>query len=545
MRNRRPRSTARSAGYTLAETAICVCILGILMSSVMAGGTKFFEAHRKAETQRRIDLAANLLSAYAQTHYRLPCPADPNPSAEQAGRENCSAGAAGVLPWKELAIPQGLVFDAWGIPFAYSPSPALTANAVGSSATVGNACRSAAWYDAGGSNLNRAKAGFCCGGQQPEPVVQPDMIAAATAANAIEPASGDTVDQRRGPDSAAHYMEGFATPLLDADGPGVTLSAGTVSLILRAEQIFARAGNGSCAAPQSAISRPFACVPQNFRSGGGVATIKDADTGKMVSTPPLYGVDLALTGDQFQLRGALTNSSAASSYDDSLGFYVIHGDGSIGDVQMPVPSTKAWQSGDTAYFTAPADRDVIGIGFFVVPDGYSRMDGYRNADLKRLKFISGVFGRINAPASITDQEPPVLVSVDPSTGAEVTIRGAEGTVAYHLYGNLNPGHASRTLRPDSICRTGSEKVGPNGDFWCRRPTALTEVGVSPARPSLARIGFEDSGRIDCYESRDGQCRGASGKELISDGAGGYAASVGDNSYDDVAFTVAMTACPQK
>lgn len=536
-----------AAGYTLAEMALCIAILGILMSSFMASGTKFFEAHRKQESQRRLDLVANVLSEYAQTHYRLPCPADSAAPSEQAGRESCPTKGEGLLPWKELAIPRYFAADAWGRPIAYSPTSTLTVDtSKPAAAIVDNACRTSAWYDGAGNHLNRAKALFCCGGAPLNVEPAPYMVASASAAaaNAIEPAAGGTASSR-GSYSVPHYMNGAAAPLPDL--PALSMSAGGVVLSLSSDQLFARAGRGSCATPQASISRPYSCVPQNFHSGGGISSVPNKDTGKTIAVPPLYGVDLALAGDQFQLRGALTNSSAASAYDDSLGFYVIHGDGSIGDVQIPVPSTKAWVAGDTVYFTAAIDPDSIGIGFFIVPDGYTRMNGYKHADLQRLRFVTGVFGRPGDPASIADQAPPVLVSADPSTGAEVTVTGAEGISAYHLYSNLNPGRANRTLRADSICRTGNEKVGPNGDFWCRRPTALSEAGVNPAHPALARIGFEDGGPIDCYESRDGHCRGpsASGSGLIADGKGGYVARVGDNSYDDVAFTVAMTACPQK
>jgi hypothetical protein len=55
----------------------------------------------------------NVLSSYAQTHYRLPCPADPKASAAQAGHEEDKCTAAGttegILPWKELAMGVALL----------------------------------------------------------------------------------------------------------------------------------------------------------------------------------------------------------------------------------------------------------------------------------------------------------------------------------------------------------------------------------------------------------------------------------------------------
>src|SRR5271166_3834226 len=108
--------TRSSAGYTLAELAICLCIIGILTSGGIIGSSHYFRGEETAQTRRKIDFVMNVLSAYAQTHYRLPCPADPKASEAQAGREEdkCVSAetAEGIVPWKELAIPQEAVVDA-------------------------------------------------------------------------------------------------------------------------------------------------------------------------------------------------------------------------------------------------------------------------------------------------------------------------------------------------------------------------------------------------------------------------------------------------
>src|SRR4051794_3756145 len=122
----------RTRGYTLAEMVICLCIIGIIMSSAMTGAGRFFEGVKTTETRRQLDVVINLLSAYVQTHDRLPCPADPQAEPAQAGLEGnggkCRAAAVGILPWKELAVPQSLTIDAWGNAIGYSPAPALTAD---------------------------------------------------------------------------------------------------------------------------------------------------------------------------------------------------------------------------------------------------------------------------------------------------------------------------------------------------------------------------------------------------------------------------------
>jgi type II secretory pathway pseudopilin PulG len=81
-------TTSRSAGYTLAELAICLCIIGILMSGSLLGTSHFFKSEKTAQTRKNLDFVRNVLSTYAQTHYRLPCPADQK------------ADAACYAPWR-------------------------------------------------------------------------------------------------------------------------------------------------------------------------------------------------------------------------------------------------------------------------------------------------------------------------------------------------------------------------------------------------------------------------------------------------------------
>lgn len=561
-----------AAGYTLTELAICLCIIGILMSGSLFGTSQFFKGEKTTQTRQNIDLVLNVLSSYAQTHYRLPCPADPKADAAKAGHEEdkCTTAATteGFVPWKELAIPQDKVVDGWGHFIIYKPAPGLTVDTqsaalkdtTGTNALdVHNACRSALWYDADGNHLNRAKALFCCNAPSPgDNSVPTPQIADAASLNAIEPAAGGTPASAKDPAfngsfSIPRYMDGPASPLLLASVPAVTLTSigGSDKAIvysLRSDQLFARAGSGSCGTPPSAPVQSYSCHPQNFRADVTGKTVKDPATGLMLQIPPLYGINLALAGDKYQLRASLTKSSDTSLLDDSVGFYAIKNDGSIGNVQMLVSSVKNWPKGETDNFSVDFDENVMGIGLFVVPDGYRMTDGYKGIDLSHLKFVPGSSMVNQKNATITDQSPPLLVSVDPATGFEKPITGADGVSAYHLYGNLNPGKVSHTLRSEDICHMPGEKVGANHDITCARATALEQAGVDPAHPAFAQIGFEDSARINCYEYKDGSCHGLSSQaanNLIPDNEGGYIASVGDNTYDNVAFSIGLAACPQK
>jgi len=567
-------TTSRTAGYTLAELAICLCIIGILMSGSLLGTSQFFKSEKTAQTRQNIEFVMNVLSAYAQTHDRLPCPADPKASPAQAGHEEDKCTAAdkteGILPWKELAIPQDMVVDGWGRSIIYQPAPGLTVDTQSAAMKdtagttdldVHNACRSALWYDADGNHLNRAKALFCCNAPPPNSNrAGTDQVVDAASLNAIEPAAGgsnpaSTKDPAmNGSFSIPRYMDGPESPLLQASVPAVTLTSqggsGEHAIVysLRSDQLFARAGSGSCGYPPAAVVQSYSCHPQNFRSDVTGMTVKDPVTGLMLQVPPLYGINLALAGNKYQLRASLTKSSDNSLLDDSVGFYTIGNNGSIGNVQMLVPSVKAWPKGETNNFSVNFDDNVMGIGLFVVPDGYRMTNGYKGIDLSHLKFVSSSMVVSQKNAMITDQSPPLLVSFDPATGFETSITGANGVSAYHLYGNLNPGRVSHTLHSDAICHMPGEKVGANHDITCARATALEQAGVDPTHPAFAQVGFEDSATINCYEYKDGGCRGLGsqgGRDLIPDNEGGYVASIGDNTYDNVAFSIGLTACPQK
>jgi type II secretory pathway pseudopilin PulG len=570
--NPTPSATSRTAGYTLAEMAICLCIIGILTSGGLLGSSHYFRGEKTAQTRQKSEFVLNVLSAYAQAHYRLPCPADPKAAAAQAGHEEDKCVAAGttegLVPWKELAIPQDMAVDGWGRYIIYKPAPGLTVDTQSAAMkdTAGtvaldihNACRSALWYDADGNHLNRAKALFCCNAPPPnDNSAGAGQVVDAASLAAIEPAaSGNPASARdpafNGSFSIPRYMDGPASPLLNASVPAVTLTSQggpdkAIVYSLRSDQLFAHAGSGSCGYPPAAVVQPYSCHPQNFRSDVTGKTVKDPVTGLMLQIPPLYGVNLALAGNKYQLRASLTKSSDNSLLDDSVGFYAIRNDGSIGNVQMLVPSVKNWTKGETDNFSVNFDDNVMGVGLFIVPDGYRMTDGYKNIDLSHLKFVSSNMVVNQKSAMITDQSPPLLVSFDPVTDFETPITGAGGVSAYHLYGNLNPGRVSHTLRSDSICHIPGEKVGANHDFTCVRPTTLEQAGVDPAHPAFAQIGFEDSATINCYEYKDGGCRGfgsQAGKDLIPDNEGGYIASIGDNTYDNVAFSIGLTSCPQK
>ena len=112
----------RSAGFTLAEMAIVLVVVGLLLTSVLSTVSTQLEARNIAETQTRLNLIKDALIGFAQANGRLPCPADGTiaTGASNAGLEVACASAGsisrGVVPWATLGIVET---DVWGRRFSY------------------------------------------------------------------------------------------------------------------------------------------------------------------------------------------------------------------------------------------------------------------------------------------------------------------------------------------------------------------------------------------------------------------------------------------
>ncbi len=546
------------SGYTLVEMALCIAILGIILGAGLTDTSRFFAQRKTDEAKDRVEFIANVLSSYVQTHNRMPCPADASAKPEDAGYERdggkCSSITTleGPVPWKELAIPQSMTIDAKGKYISYAPAPWLTADpqSVPASTEIANACRSAAWYDAQGNPLNRGKALFCCGEKPtvPNPASMSVAEDDATALNAIDPAAGGPF-KSSGAMDVPRYMDGAASPVASS-AIAVTLKAGSgsdkgdITLSLSADQLYARTGQASCAAPANAATLPYSCMLQSFVNDGMNAAT-DPTTGASVPAPALYGMHMALTGPKFQLRATLSKLAGDDKRADSLGFYLVRDDGTIDGVQMLLKDTRTWAAGETINLPVPWMAGVRAIGLFVIPNGFDWNDGYKSIDLSNLKFVSNYGLPDEKPAKVTDQTTPTLVTV--ASNGETPILSPGGTFsAYHLYSNLNPGRAGRLLRTENICRGAGEKVGANHDVVCQKGTAFDHAGIDPVHPAFAAIGFEEGPVLNCYEMKNGTCS-ANGRvpasQIIPDAEGGFVASVGDNSYDDLAFSIGLAACP--
>jgi prepilin-type N-terminal cleavage/methylation domain-containing protein len=115
-------------GFTLAELAVAVAIIGLLLAGAMIPFSTQIEVRNVVDTQRTMESIREAIIGFAQASGRLPCPANGSTPAGAAGAGTevkpffpCSF-AFGVVPWTTLGVPET---DAWGRRFSYGVSPAF------------------------------------------------------------------------------------------------------------------------------------------------------------------------------------------------------------------------------------------------------------------------------------------------------------------------------------------------------------------------------------------------------------------------------------
>ena len=128
-----------SRGFTLAEMAMAVAILSLLLFAAMVPFSTQLDVRNIADTRRSMDSIREALLGFAQTNGRLPCPANGAtpagsvdtttwPTSIAAGAEqwdpvnNQCYAAFGVVPWTTLGTPET---DSWGRRFSYRVAPAF------------------------------------------------------------------------------------------------------------------------------------------------------------------------------------------------------------------------------------------------------------------------------------------------------------------------------------------------------------------------------------------------------------------------------------
>lgn len=185
------------AGMTLAELAIALMVLGLIMGGAL-------ELYNRAHGQREIDLTyenidtiTDALSVYVASAGRLPCPADPAADEKTLGHERTSCDAStreGLLPFATLNIPRKTAMDGWGRYFTYAVSPVFARNNnqslnLADTGKVHGRCRHPGWVSPNERyNRNAIKARFCCADQLPPTFdVESDLIILHTDGQRLSP----------------------------------------------------------------------------------------------------------------------------------------------------------------------------------------------------------------------------------------------------------------------------------------------------------------------------------------------------------------------
>ncbi|MDR2113185.1 MAG: prepilin-type N-terminal cleavage/methylation domain-containing protein [Candidatus Accumulibacter sp.] len=143
---------AGSRGFTLAELAIVLVIVALLLGGMMLPLSARIDMRDYNETRRQLEEIREALIGFAVVHGRLPRPAtslsdgEENPvecNESDATESNC----AGFIPWSTLGVKRN---DAWNKMIRYSVTPKY-ANAAFTLSTRGSK-KIYTWSDAGSKN---------------------------------------------------------------------------------------------------------------------------------------------------------------------------------------------------------------------------------------------------------------------------------------------------------------------------------------------------------------------------------------------------------
>jgi len=115
------KQKVNQSGFTLAEIAIVLAIIGIAMTMGLKMLTATLENGAISDTQAKQERIKLALVSYLRTNGRLPCPdtATPATGNEVTPCITTTLLGYGVLPWLTLQLSRDAVLDGWGNFFSY------------------------------------------------------------------------------------------------------------------------------------------------------------------------------------------------------------------------------------------------------------------------------------------------------------------------------------------------------------------------------------------------------------------------------------------
>jgi prepilin-type N-terminal cleavage/methylation domain-containing protein len=118
----------RSRGFTLTELAVVLAVTGLLLTSTLYTFSAQVDGRQRAETQRRLEDARELLLGFALVNGRLPCPGTASGDEAGGGAAPCASYYGGFLPARTIGFQPtdaaGFGLDAWGNRIRYAVSAA-------------------------------------------------------------------------------------------------------------------------------------------------------------------------------------------------------------------------------------------------------------------------------------------------------------------------------------------------------------------------------------------------------------------------------------
>ena len=161
-----PRRLTFARGFTLAEMAVVLVIIALLIAGMMLPLAAQQEIRARQETEKTLNDIRDALLGFAVANGRLPRPA----TSAVDGAENpalCGSDAAcsGFIPWATLGVRK---VDGWNKLIRYSVTPAF-ANATITLATI--ATRTVQTRDASGAAIYLAGQAACSTTSQRVPAV--------------------------------------------------------------------------------------------------------------------------------------------------------------------------------------------------------------------------------------------------------------------------------------------------------------------------------------------------------------------------------------
>jgi len=118
-------SRINQTGFSLAELAIVLFIVAVLVGTTLAISSVQRELAQYKEVDREMDKILEKVIGFAQINGRLPCPS-PAASAgvSSGGGDSACSKVSGFVPWDTLGIQgsltgESLLADPWGNPYRY------------------------------------------------------------------------------------------------------------------------------------------------------------------------------------------------------------------------------------------------------------------------------------------------------------------------------------------------------------------------------------------------------------------------------------------